>query len=145
MVCATGIMTNINPDIRFGNIKLLSKETEHGDHKKTFEMGHRAYYIKEFSDTSEITQYRKGQEPGKASRSIDGISVKGGKVFKLPAHRAAQGYKRQGGKGENDAHDRNHSPFPAMWRQVIINGIDSLSRAWSYYQNITEINTGPCQ
>ena len=55
--CATGIITDIHPDRRYGKRKEIGSENEYAP-QKTFEMGHRAYYIKKFEDTSEVTQHR---------------------------------------------------------------------------------------
>ncbi|MBW2985445.1 hypothetical protein KY313_02205 [Candidatus Woesearchaeota archaeon] len=115
--CATGIITNINPDRKYGEVKEVGVANEYS-HKEVFESGHQAYYIKKFEDTSNVTQHR---EDLKLFLNYNKLNK--GNEFKLPnlifSCPSIPKDRRESLEKLVDAEDNQLLSLPSRHRQVI--------------------------
>jgi len=115
--CATGIITNINPDRKYGEVKSIGTSNEYAT-QEVFEVGHRAYYIKKFEDTSNVTQHR---EDLKLFSNYNKLNK--GNKFKLPnlifSCPSIPKDRRESLEKLVDAEDNHLLSLPSRHRQVI--------------------------
>ena len=115
--CATGIITNIDPDRKYGEVKEVGVINEYS-HKQVFETGHRAYYIKKFEDTSEVTQHKEDLEVFSHYNKLNK-----GNEFKLPDLifncPSIPKDRRESLEKLVDAEDNHLLSLPSRQRQVI--------------------------